>query len=299
MIMFYADLIFSYIGVLLSIAFFTLMERKLMGLAHYRKGPNKVLLWGISQPIADATKLLTKEYTKLSFLKYSMFNSGPSTSILLMLLCWGWYEFSSSITPTSMKIMIIVSLMSLTAYGFILMSWGSNSKYSLVGGYRAVAQIISYEVCMVIFMMIIFYLCKSFKMSDLKELQENMWFMFSFYPTFLCWTLLCMAESNRTPFDTAEGESEIVSGFNIEYGGGLFALIFISEYGMIMLMSFLSSLIFLGGMTMLMVKTFAFCTLYIWVRCAFPRVRYDNLMMMCWKVSLPYSLSAIMIMSIN
>nr|YP_009019420.1 NADH dehydrogenase subunit 1 [Aleuroglyphus ovatus]AGM14590.1 NADH dehydrogenase subunit 1 [Aleuroglyphus ovatus]QWW33388.1 NADH dehydrogenase subunit 1 [Aleuroglyphus ovatus] len=295
-ILFFIDYLISVVGVLLSVAFFTLMERKVMGLMHYRKGPNKVVLWGVSQPIADALKLLTKEMPKFSSLKMSMFAMGPCVSIILMLLCWGWYNFSFTLNSNELSIMVILAIMGLTAYGFLLTSWGANSKYALLGGHRAVSQIISYEVCLVLFVLVMVYCTNSFSMETMEMMQKKLWFMMFSPPLFLAWLLLAMAESNRTPFDLAEGESEIVSGFNIEYGGGLFAFIFISEYGMIMFISFITSLLFMGsGLTLL--KTFSVCVIFVWVRCSFPRVRYDHLMMLSWKLALPYSLSMICLSS--
>uniref|UniRef100_UPI00315D8C21 NADH dehydrogenase subunit 1 n=1 Tax=Sancassania mycophaga TaxID=3127633 RepID=UPI00315D8C21 len=295
-IIYFVDFLFSIVGVLLGVAFFTLMERKVMGLMHYRKGPNKVLIWGLSQPIADALKLLTKEFPKFSSYKMFMYYTGPCVSILLMLLCWGWYDFSFNSGSSGMKVMIILAIMSLSAYGFLLTSWGSNSKYALLGGHRAVAQIISYEVCLVLYLLVVVYITKTYGFTSMSVMQNGLWFMLFSIPLFASWLMLCMAEANRTPFDLAEGESEIVSGFNIEYGGGLFAFIFISEYGMIMFLSFISSLFFLGANNLLL-KTFLVCMLFVWVRCSFPRVRYDILMMMSWKLALPYSLAMIMISS--
>nr|YP_010510813.1 NADH dehydrogenase subunit 1 [Chortoglyphus arcuatus]UBQ34118.1 NADH dehydrogenase subunit 1 [Chortoglyphus arcuatus] len=291
---FLTDFLFSMVGVLLSVAFFTLMERKFMGLMHFRKGPNKTIPWGVSQPISDALKLLTKEFPKFQSNKMIMFFMGPVISIIIMLLCWGWFNYHSSINSSNLKMMMILSLMSLTAYGLLFCSWGSNSKYSILGGHRAVAQIISYEVCLVMFTLIVIYINKSYNMKMMMMMQENMWMGVFSIPLLLCWMIICMAESNRTPFDMAEGESEIVSGFNIEYGGGLFALIFISEYGMIMFLSFISVLLFLGS-TLIMFKTFLICFMFVWVRCSFPRVRYDYLMMLCWKMILPYSIALTML----
>lgn len=207
------------VGVLLRVAFFTLIERKVIGLAHYRKGPNKTLVQGVSQPISDALKLLRKELVKIKFYKIRMFFAGATLAILLIITCWGWYESSFSTNPSIVKIITILAIISLSAYGFLLIRWGSNSKYSIIGGHRAVAQIISYEVCLVIFLLVLIYGVKTYSIRLLLLTQENLWFLVASAPLFLTWVLLCIAETNRTPFDLAEGESEIVSGFNIEYGG--------------------------------------------------------------------------------
>nr|YP_009114543.1 NADH dehydrogenase subunit 1 [Tyrophagus putrescentiae]AIB08706.1 NADH dehydrogenase subunit 1 [Tyrophagus putrescentiae] len=294
--MYTLDFIISTVGMLLSVAFFTLMERKIMGLMHYRVGPNKVVEWGVSQPIADALKLLTKEYQKFTMSRLMMYYLGPLISLLLALLYWGFYEYSYSYITGSMKIMVIFSIMSLSAYGFLLTSWGSNSKYALLGGYRTVAQIISYEVCLMFLVLIMFYITKSYSVENIALSQSGVWFMLYSLPLFITWVMMCMAESSRTPFDHAESESELVSGYNVEYGGGFFVLAFVSEYGMIIFLSFITSMLFLG-MNNMMLKTFLICIVYVWVRCAFPRVRYDKLMMMCWKKLLPYSLAMVALSS--
>lgn len=293
-IIYFVDFLFSIVGVLLGVAFFTLIERKVMGLIHYRKGPNKVLVWGLRQPIADALKLLTKEFPKFTAYKILMYYGGPCVGILLILLCWGWYDFSFNTRSNTIKIIVILAIIRLSAYSFLLTSWGSNSKYALLGGHRAVAQIISYEVCLVLFLLVVIYITKNFGIGATSEIQRGLWFIIFSAPLFISWTMLCMAEANRTPFDLAEGESEIVSGFNIEYGGGLFAFIFIREYGIIMLLSFITALFFIGGRNLL-VKTFLMCVIFVWVRCAFPRVRYDALIITAWKLALPYRLAIVLL----
>ncbi len=265
-----------------------------MGLSHYRKGPNKVFIFGLSQPISDAIKLLVKDFLKFSYSKVFMFFLGPLSSLLVMLLCWIFFWGSNSLSCSQITFMLIVSLMCLAGYGFILTSWGSNSKYSLLGGYRSVSQIISYEVCLVFFILVVIYLACSFSFSLFNILQDYLWFGASFYVFFFFWLLLCLAESNRTPFDLTEGESEIVSGFNIEYGGGLFAFIFIREYGMIMYLGFITSLFFLGGCGFVL-KIFLISLFFVWCRCSFPRVRYDILIICCWKIFLPYVLRVLII----
>nr|QUE27114.1 NADH dehydrogenase subunit 1 [Scatoglyphus polytrematus] len=285
---FLLDFLISILGLILSVAFFTLVERKVMGLMHYRKGPNKVIIMGLTQPITDAIKLLTKEISKFSFVKILMFIMGPSLMMALMISCWGWFKYTYSMIPSEMMILLILSIMSLSAYGFIMSSWGSNSKYSMLGGYRVVAQVISYEVCLFLFLLTLIFISKTFMPEKLEMMQKGMWFMMFSMPLFISWMMLCMAESNRTPFDMAEGESEIVSGFNIEHSGNLFAFIFISEYGMMIFLSFLTSLFFMGSPNL--IKVLMICMIFIWVRCCFPRMRYDKLMMVSWKTLLPYSL---------
>nr|YP_009504248.1 NADH dehydrogenase subunit 1 [Histiostoma feroniarum]AWX53524.1 NADH dehydrogenase subunit 1 [Histiostoma feroniarum] len=289
-VMFMMDYMMALVGVLLSVALFTLMERKVMGLMHYRKGPSKVILLGLSQPISDALKLLVKENTKMNSTKITMFMIGPAITLIVMLLMWPMYEFSFMVMPLTIKIIAIFMMMGLNIYGLLTMSWGSNSKYAMLGGHRAVAQVMSYEVCLFMAVLVVLFLWKSYSFSLILKMQQGLWTTACVMPLFLLWVMLCLAESNRTPFDMAEGESEIVSGFNIEYGGGLFALIFISEYGMIIMMSFVTSLLFMGE-NFIMAKTLMVTLLFVWTRCSFPRVRYNDLMMVSWKMALPFTLS--------
>lgn len=247
---------------------------------------------GVSQPIADALKLLTKEYQKFSISRLLIYYAGPLISLLLALIYWGFYEYSYGYVTRSIKIIIIFSVIRLSAYGFLLTSWGSNSKYALMGGYRTVAQIISYEVCLIFFLLVIFYITKCFRLERMNNVQRGLWFIAYSAPLFITWIILCIAERNRTPFDHAERESELVSGYNVEYGGGFFVLAFVREYGIIIFLRFISSVLFMGTNIML-IKTFIICVLYVWVRCAFPRVRYDKLIIIAWKKRLPYRLAIV------
>lgn len=280
--------IISILGALLAIAFFTLIERKFIGLIHYRKGPNKVLIIGLSQPIADAIKLLRKERTKFFSSKLLIIVLGPTISLLIIILCWVWFNFSFIIIRSNIKTIVFFSIIRLRCYGLILIRWGSNSKYAILGGLRGVSQIISYEVCLFLFVLIVAFFRISIKYYSIEIIQQGLWNITTILPVFIIWLTLCMAESNRTPFDIAEGEREIVSGFNIEYGGGLFALIFIREYGIIIFLRFITSLFFLGRRRI--IKIFTICFIFIWTRRSFPRVRYDQLIIFSWKIALPLSL---------
>lgn len=281
-------------GILLSIAFFTLVERKIIGLSHYRKGPNKVVLSGISQPIADASKLLTKEYPKNSIVKQNLILIGPILRIFMILTSWAWFEFSFNVVSNRIKIVLLFATIGLGVYRLIAIGWGSNRKYSILGGHRAVAQTLSYEVCLFLFIVALSFIWKSFRRVNRLAIQQGLWPLAIIVPLFLVWVLICLAEANRTPFDTAEGESEIVSGFNIEYGGGLFALIFIREYGIIMILRFITVLYF-GGTENLLLKIITIIVVLVWTRCSFPRVRYDQLILLAWKLALPFSLVAIIL----
>lgn len=290
------DFVISTVGILLRVAFFTLIERKIIGLIHYRVGPNKVVEWGVSQPIADALKLLTKEYQKFTISRLIIYYLGPLISLLLALLYWGFYEYSYSYITGSIKIIVIFSIISLSAYGFLLTRWGSNSKYALLGGYRTVAQIISYEVCLIFLVLIIFYITKSYRVENIALSQRGVWFILYSLPLFITWVIICIAERSRTPFDHAERERELVSGYNVEYGGGFFVLAFVREYGIIIFLRFITSVLFLG-INNIILKTFLICIVYVWVRCAFPRVRYDKLIIICWKKLLPYRLAMVALSS--
>lgn len=290
------DFVISTVGILLRVAFFTLIERKIIGLIHYRVGPNKVVEWGVSQPIADALKLLTKEYQKFTISRLIIYYLGPLISLLLALLYWGFYEYSYSYITGSIKIIVIFSIISLSAYGFLLIRWGSNSKYALLGGYRTVAQIISYEVCLIFLVLIIFYITKCYRVENIALSQRGVWFILYSLPLFITWVIICIAERSRTPFDHAERERELVSGYNVEYGGGFFVLAFVREYGIIIFLRFITSVLFLG-INNIILKTFLICIVYVWVRCAFPRVRYDKLIIICWKKLLPYRLAMVALSS--
>lgn len=290
-IIFIISSLLSIAGVLLRVAFFTLIERKVIGLIHFRKGPNKIILRGVSQPISDAVKLLRKESPKINFVKTFIFISGPFIAILIILLLWSTYEsFFQRLSKSRIVILLIICIIRLTPYTFFLMGWGSNTKYALIGSLRAIAQVISYEVCIVLFLLSVIYICGSYKVSFLINTQSTILICVANLPLFMCWLILCMAERNRTPFDHAERERELVSGFNVEYGGGVFAVIFIREYGIIIFLRFLTSVIFLGGF-LTIIKTIIICSVFIWVRCRFPRVRYDKLIIFSWKICLPYRLA--------
>lgn len=252
---------------------------------------------GVRQPIADATKLISKEFFKLNRWKISLFISGPLIAILVILVCWILFNYKFSIVTSNIEIIIILRMMGLSTYRFTTIRWGSNSKYSILGGYRSIAQIISYEVCLVIFIIAIIYTSYRINLEKFKFIQNHIWVAIFSIPFFLCWVIICIAEANRTPFDLSEGESEIVSGFNVEYGGGIFAIIFIAEYGIIIFLNFLTVLVFLGSKRILVIM-FILNFIFIWVRCSFPRVRYDILIISSWKILLPLRLCILIILDI-
>nr|QNH82286.1 NADH dehydrogenase subunit 1 [Notocochlis sp. HL-2020] len=294
--------VLTYICVLLAVAFFTLLERKGLSYIQIRKGPNKVGIAGLPQPIADAAKLLTKEIAKPNMANYTPYFSAPIFSFILALLLWQLYPSMYSLGYFKWGILFFLCVSGLNVYGTLLAGWASNSKYALLGSLRAIAQTISYEISMALILLFPLFLTGSFSFVEIKESQELIWLAFLMLPISLMWFVTCVAETNRAPFDFAEGESELVSGFNIEYGSAGFALIFLAEYANILIMSLFCALLFFGGSSMIifesdicfMLKILFFAFLFIWVRGSYPRFRYDLLMGLTWKSFLPASLSLLL-----
>nr|YP_009000282.1 NADH dehydrogenase subunit 1 [Semisulcospira libertina]AHC70265.1 NADH dehydrogenase subunit 1 [Semisulcospira libertina] len=297
--------LFTYICVLLAVAFFTLLERKGLSYMQIRKGPNKVGLMGLPQPLADAAKLLTKEIAKPTMANYSPYFVAPIFSFILALLLWQLYPSAFSVYYFKWGILFFLCISSLNVYGTLLAGWASNSKYALLGSLRAIAQTISYEISMALILLFPLFLASTFNFIEIIEDQEYVWLCFLMMPAALLWFVTCVAETNRAPFDFAEGESELVSGFNIEYGSAGFALIFLAEYANILIMGLFSAVLFFGGNQMvffsndlvLVMKISLFAFLFIWVRASYPRFRYDLLMSLTWKGFLPAALAFLLLIS--
>nr|AND96379.1 NADH deshydrogenase subunit 1 [Bubas bison] len=282
------------IGVLVGLAFLTLMERKVLGYIQIRKGPNKVGYMGILQPFSDAIKLFTKEQTFPYMSNFMIYYMSPIFSLFLSLLMWLCMPFLTVLFNFNLGILFFLCCSSLSVYTIMMAGWSSNSNYALLGGLRAVAQTISYEVSLFLILLSFLLLISSLNILYFMKYQEFMWFLFLCLPLCLMWFVSSLAETNRTPFDFAEGESELVSGFNVEYSSGGFALIFLAEYSSILFMSMLCSMIFLGGnlmSVMFFLKITLMAFLWVWVRGTLPRYRYDKLMYLCWKSFLPVSLN--------
>nr|QNK05453.1 NADH dehydrogenase subunit 1 [Osmylus sp. 'Plethosmylus' HX-2020] len=285
------------ICVLVGVAFLTLLERKVLGYIQIRKGPNKVGFCGIVQPFSDAIKLFTKEQTYPIMSNYMSYYISPIMSLFLSLLIWMIYPYVTNMYSFNLGMLFFLCCTSMGVYTVMIAGWSSNSNYALLGGLRAVAQTISYEVSMALLLMSFVILIGSYSLLDFMIYQKNIWFMFLSFPLMMAWLSSSLAETNRTPFDFAEGESELVSGFNVEYSSGGFALIFLAEYSSILFMSMLFSVMFLGSnlfSIMFYLKLVFISFVFIWVRGTLPRYRYDKLMYLAWKSYLPLSLNYLM-----
>uniref|UniRef100_A0A343KSG8 NADH-ubiquinone oxidoreductase chain 1 n=13 Tax=Parnassius TaxID=42291 RepID=A0A343KSG8_9NEOP len=282
------------LGVLIGVAFLTLLERKVLGYIQIRKGPNKVGYMGILQPFSDAIKLFTKEQVFPMYSNYISYYFSPIISFILSLMVWMLIPYYFNMISFNLGILFFLCCTSMGVYTVMVAGWSSNSNYSLLGGLRAVAQTISYEVSLALIMLSSIMLIMDFNMMKFFIYQDLIWFFFLMLPLSMCWFSSSLAETNRTPFDFAEGESELVSGFNIEYSSGGFTLIFLSEYSSILFMSMLFVLLYLGGYNMSLffyLKLIFISFLFIWVRGTLPRYRYDKLMYLSWKSYLPISLN--------
>nr|AXS66298.1 NADH dehydrogenase subunit 1 [Staphylinoidea sp. 2 KM-2017] len=282
------------ICVLVGVAFLTLLERKILGYIQIRKGPNKVGFMGIMQPFSDAIKLFSKESIYPLMSNFNSYYFSPVFNLFLALLMWMSMPFFSILFNFNLGILFILCCSSLSVYTIMVAGWSSNSNYALLGGLRSVAQTISYEVSLFLIMLSFLFLVMSLNLLDFMLYQKYLWFFFITMPLSLIFFVSCLAETNRTPFDFAEGESELVSGFNVEYSSGGFALIFMAEYASILFMSMLCSILFLGGdvMSFMFFLKISFMSfLWIWVRGTLPRFRYDKLMYLAWKSFLPVSLN--------
>uniref|UniRef100_UPI003002023F NADH dehydrogenase subunit 1 n=1 Tax=Phyllothelys sinense TaxID=2908865 RepID=UPI003002023F len=282
------------IFVMVGVAFFTLLERKVLSYIHLRKGPNKVGFLGIIQPFSDAIKLFCKEHMNPLISNYLLYYVCPVFSLFLSLILWMLMPYVSGLFVFNLGLFFFLVCTSMGVYAVMLAGWSSNSNYALLGGLRAVAQTISYEVSLALILLSFIFLVSSYSLLEFFYCQMGVWFLFLYFPLCNVWFVSCLAETNRSPFDFAEGESELVSGFNVEYGGGGFALIFLGEYSSILFMSMLMCIIFLGSdlnSFVFYVKLMFVAFLYIWVRGTLPRYRYDKLMYLAWSSFLPLSLN--------
>lgn len=291
-------LILVIIVVLLSVAFLTLIERKLLGYIQIRKGPNKLGLMGLLQPFRDAIKLLSKEIYLINKINLLIYFISPIFRLILVLIIWIIYPFYTYLLVIKLGLIYLIICLAFRVYGLLIAGWSSNSSYSLLGSLRSLAQSISYEVRLSIILLSLILIIERFDIYNFIYFQENIRFIIFIRPLAVIFFLRIIAEINRTPFDFSEGESELVSGFNVEYIRGGFVLIFLSEYGSILIIRFLFIIFFIGGEFYsfdFYVKIIFVSFLVIWIRGTLPRFRYDLLIYLCWIIILPFSLNYIFV----
>nr|YP_009332088.1 NADH dehydrogenase subunit 1 [Tamias striatus]APH07852.1 NADH dehydrogenase subunit 1 [Tamias striatus] len=302
--MFLMNFLLLIIPILVAMAFLTLVERKMLGYMQLRKGPNVVGPYGLLQPFADAMKLFTKEPLKPLTSSISLYIIAPSMALMLAFTLWIPLPMPQPLINMNMGVLFILATSSLAVYTILWSGWASNSKYALFGALRAVAQTISYEVTLAIILLSILLLNGSFTLSSLITTQQFTWLLLPTWPLAMMWFISTLAETNRAPFDLAEGESELVSGFNVEYAAGPFALFFMAEYTNIIMMNALTTTIFMGALFNPLIpetftlnfalKTLMLSSIFLWIRASYPRFRYDQLMHLLWKNFLPLTLALCM-----
>jgi NADH-quinone oxidoreductase subunit H len=297
-----------FIPLLVSIAFFTVLERKILAAIQRRRGPNVVGIYGALQAFADGFKLLSKETLIPLLANKVIFILAPIITFLLALLNWSSLpvDLSIVISDISLGVLFIFAISSLGVYGIVMSGWASNSKYAFLGGLRSAAQLISYEVSMGLIIMPILLICGTANLTSIVIMQSSIYFFFPLLPSLFLFFISILAETNRVPFDLPEAESELVSGYNVEYSAVGFVLFFLAEYSNILLMSSLLVCLFLGGWLPLFdfwfffwipgwfwfyFKLFFIIFSFIWARGTLPRYRYDQLMSLGWKVIMPLSVA--------
>nr|YP_009535762.1 NADH dehydrogenase subunit 1 [Atlantisia rogersi]AYK28841.1 NADH dehydrogenase subunit 1 [Atlantisia rogersi]QNN84951.1 NADH dehydrogenase subunit 1 [Atlantisia rogersi] len=289
------------IPILVAVAFLTLTERKILSYMQARKGPNIVGPFGLLQPIADGVKLFTKEPIRPSTSSPLLFITTPILALILALTIWIPLPLPYPLADLNLGFLFLLAMSSLAVYSILWSGWASNSKYALIGALRAVAQTISYEVTLAIILLSTIMLSGNYTLTTLTTTQEPLYLIFSSWPLAMMWYISTLAETNRAPFDLTEGESELVSGFNVEYAAGPFALFFLAEYANIMLMNTLTAILFLNPSflnmpmelypTALATKALLLSSGFLWIRASYPRFRYDQLMHLLWKNFLPLTLA--------
>jgi len=298
--------------VMISVAYLTYVERKVIGSMQLRRGPNVVGPFGLLQPIADGLKLFLKETIIPSGANRGVFIAAPCITFILALVAWAVIPFDQGmvLADINVGILFLFAISSLGVYGVLMAGWASNSRYAFLGGLRSAAQMISYEVSMGFVIVTVLLLAGSLNLSDIVNAQKDMWFVVPLFPMAAIFFVSTLAETNRHPFDLPEAEAELVAGFNVEYSGMPFALFFLGEYANMILMAGLTTILFLGGWLPPMdismftwvpgpvwfaLKLASVLFVFLWVRATFPRYRYDQLMRLGWKVFLPISLAAVAI----
>jgi NADH:ubiquinone oxidoreductase subunit 1 (chain H) len=282
------------VGVLVGVAFLTLLERKVLGYIQIRLGPNKVGFIGVIQPFRDAIKLFTKEQICPFLSNLYIYLFSPVFRLFFSLLLWVITPYLRGLIRFEIRILFFLCISRLRVYTIMMSGWSSNRNYSLLGGLRVIAQFISYEVRLFLILLSFLLIIIRLNLFDFIKYQNLIWLIWICIPLVFIWLVTRLAETNRTPFDFIEGESELVSGFNIEYRRGGFILLFLSEYVSILFIRIICVILFLGGNILewsFYFKLIIVSFFWIWARGTIPRYRYDKLIMLCWKVFLPVSLN--------
>ena len=301
------------VPLIIAVAMFVYWERKVIGWMHVRMGPNKIGPFGLLQAFADVVKLLIKEVILPTNANKFLYYLAPLLTLIPALAAWAVIPFSSKMVLSNANagVLYLLAMTSLGVYGIILAGWASNSRYALLGAMRSAAQVISYELAMGLCLVCVLVLAGSLNLTDIVNAQAGHkglfgWFWLPLLPVFVIYFISGVAETNRAPFDVAEGESEIVAGFHVEYSGSAFAIFFLAEYANMILVSFLAAILFMGGwlspfpdtwgfigqggFIWLFIKAFLFAFMFLWFRATFPRYRYDQIMRLGWKVLIPIAI---------
>ncbi|GAB2548487.1 NADH-quinone oxidoreductase subunit NuoH [Rhodanobacter koreensis] len=301
------------VPLIIAVAMFVYWERKVIGWMHVRMGPNKVGPFGLLQAFADVVKLLIKEVILPTNANRALYYLAPLLALIPALAAWAVIPFSSKMVLSNANagVLYLLAMTSMGVYGIILAGWASNSRYALLGAMRSAAQVISYELAMGLCLVCVLVLAGSLNLTDIVNAQAGHkglfdWFWLPLLPVFVIYFISGVAETNRAPFDVAEGESEIVAGFHVEYSGSAFAIFFLAEYANMILVSFLAAVLFWGGwlspfpdtwgfigqggFIWLFIKAFVFAFMFLWFRATFPRYRYDQIMRLGWKVFIPIAI---------
>ena len=309
------EVVIVLVPILLSVAFMTIIERKVLASMQRRVGPNTVGYYGVLQPFADALKLVVKETVVPQHATRSLFFLAPVISLVFSLLGWAVIPFGSGLALSDFSLGILYSLAisSIGVYGVLFAGWSANSKYAFLGSLRSTAQMISYELIYSAAVLAVILLCGTFNITEIIEAQQSVWYIVPLLPIFILFFVSALAETNRTPFDLPEAESELVAGFMTEHSGMIFVFFFLAEYGSIVLMSTFTAILFLGGYNMspqvlfaensfinlqsiaLAVKAVLIMFLFVWIRATLPRMRYDGLMTFCWTGMLPVAIALLIL----
>jgi NADH-ubiquinone oxidoreductase chain 1 len=308
-----SDMLFVIVPILLAVAFMTILERKMLAAMQRRRGPDTVGYFGVLQPFADALKLILKESVVPAESNRSIFYMAPVVTLVFSLLGWAIIPFGPGLVLLDWELGMLytLSLSSLAVYGVLFAGWAANSKYAFLGSLRSTAAMISYELVLSSGILIVIFLSGSLNFTTIIESQQAVWYIIPLFPVFLFYFVSVLAETSRTPFDLQEAESELVAGFFTEHSSVPFVLFFLSEYSSIVMFSAITSILFFGGYNfpeifinnsvfnlqsvILGVKTCFFCFVFVWVRATLPRLRFDQLIELCWEGMLPFAVALIIL----